>query len=86
METNTSSPLSTLPETGAMNATGNPVSPSLVNLYRITKVLERLATHFVPGNRSDAFEFFNLCLSLSRYFSLFTFFLGFYYFILLINC
>jgi len=73
METNTSTPLSTLPESGAMTATGNAVSPSLVNLYRITKVLERLATHFVPGNRSDAFEFFNLCLSLSRYFSLFTF-------------
>ncbi|CAL5187386.1 unnamed protein product [Lathyrus oleraceus] len=64
MESNTSSAMP--PDLASMNGTTNPVSPSLVNLYRITKVLERLAFHFQPGNRSDPFEFFNLCLSLSR--------------------
>ncbi|GAU20611.1 hypothetical protein TSUD_230250 [Trifolium subterraneum] len=66
MEANTSSPLPTLPNSGTLTGTVNPASPSSVNLYRITKVLERLATHFHPGNRSDSFEFFTLCLSLSR--------------------
>ncbi|CAI8589360.1 unnamed protein product [Vicia faba] len=64
MESNTSSSMP--PDLAATNGTTNPVSPSLVNLYRITKVLDRLAFHFQPGNRSDSFEFFNLCLSLSR--------------------
>ncbi|MCH95996.1 transcription factor [Trifolium medium] len=66
MEANTSSPLPTLPNSGTLTGTVNPASPSSVNLYRITKVLERLATHFHPGSRSESFEFFTLCLSLSR--------------------
>ncbi|CAK8539342.1 unnamed protein product [Lathyrus sativus] len=64
MESNTSS--ATPLDLAAMNGTTNPVSPSQINLYRINKVLERLAFHFLPGNRSDSFEFFNLCLSLAR--------------------
>ncbi|CAK8541396.1 unnamed protein product [Lathyrus sativus] len=64
MESNTSS--ATPPDLAAMSETTNPVSPSQINLYRINKVLERLAFHFLPGNRSDSFEFFNLCLSLTR--------------------
>lgn len=41
-------------------------SPSVVNMYRINKVAERLAWFAQPGNRGEPSEFYNLCLSLSR--------------------
>ncbi|KEH19346.1 transcription factor-like protein, partial [Medicago truncatula] len=63
MSTNTPSQL---PDSGAQTNPNPVVSPSLVNFYRITKVLDRLANHFLPGNPTDSFDFFNLCLSLSR--------------------
>ncbi|XP_017407254.1 E4 SUMO-protein ligase PIAL2 isoform X4 [Vigna angularis] len=41
-------------------------SPSVINMYRIQKVTERLAWLAQPGNRGDPKEFYNHCLSLSR--------------------
>nr|KYP67313.1 E3 SUMO-protein ligase pli1 [Cajanus cajan] len=54
---NTSSALPLLPDT----------SPSTVNMYRISKVADRLAWLAQTGSRGDhPYEFYNLCLSLSR--------------------
>ena len=41
-------------------------SPSVVNLFRINKVADRLSWIAQPGNRGEPYEFYNLCLSLSR--------------------
>ncbi|KAK7366722.1 hypothetical protein VNO80_08719 [Phaseolus coccineus] len=41
-------------------------SPSVINMYRINRVVERLAWLAQPGNRGDPKEFYNHCLSLSR--------------------
>ncbi|XP_022643149.1 E4 SUMO-protein ligase PIAL2 isoform X2 [Vigna radiata var. radiata] len=41
-------------------------SPSVINMYRIQKVTERLGWLAQPGNRGDPKEFYNHCLSLSR--------------------
>ncbi|KAF1861292.1 hypothetical protein Lal_00014018 [Lupinus albus] len=49
-----------------LDGAGNPVSPSLVNTYRINAVAERLASYFQRGNRYEPFEIYHLCLSLSR--------------------
>nr|XP_007158536.1 hypothetical protein PHAVU_002G160400g [Phaseolus vulgaris]ESW30530.1 hypothetical protein PHAVU_002G160400g [Phaseolus vulgaris] len=40
--------------------------PSVINMYRINKVTERLAWLAQPGNLGDPKEFYNHCLSLSR--------------------
>lgn len=45
---------------------GSTVFPSFINSYRVSAVVERLAAHALLGNRSDAMEFFKLCLSLAR--------------------
>ncbi|XP_019421531.1 PREDICTED: E4 SUMO-protein ligase PIAL2 isoform X2 [Lupinus angustifolius] len=51
----------------AFDGAGNPVSPSLVNTYRINAVAERLASHIQQrGNRCEPYEIYHLCLSLSR--------------------
>ncbi|KAG7956494.1 hypothetical protein I3843_11G126300 [Carya illinoinensis] len=50
---------------GGLAGTNLP-SPSSVNSYRVSAVVERLAGHTLLGNRSDAIEFFKLCLSLAR--------------------
>lgn len=42
-------------------------SPSVVNLFRINKVADRLSWIAQPGNRGEPHEFYNLCLSLSRF-------------------
>ncbi|KAK7253064.1 hypothetical protein RIF29_37469 [Crotalaria pallida] len=52
--------------TPAFDGTGNQVSPSVVNTYRINAVSERLATHLQLGTRCEPFELYHLCLSLSR--------------------
>ncbi|KAH1223327.1 E4 SUMO-protein ligase PIAL2 [Glycine max] len=54
---NNSSPALTLP---------SDTSPSVVNMFRINKVADRLAWIAQPGNRGEPHEFYNLCLSLSR--------------------
>ncbi|KAK7406086.1 hypothetical protein VNO78_07703 [Psophocarpus tetragonolobus] len=41
-------------------------SPSVVNMFRINKVADRLVWLAQPGNRGEPYEFYNLCLSLSR--------------------
>ncbi|RDY09749.1 E4 SUMO-protein ligase PIAL2, partial [Mucuna pruriens] len=56
VEMNSSSALQLPPDT----------SPSVVNMYRINKVADRLTWLAQPGNRGEPSEFYNLCLSLSR--------------------
>ncbi|CAJ1927655.1 unnamed protein product [Sphenostylis stenocarpa] len=41
-------------------------SPSVVNMYRIKKVAERLTLLAQPGSRVESSEFYNLCLTLAR--------------------
>ncbi|KAA8520878.1 hypothetical protein F0562_011551 [Nyssa sinensis] len=52
--------------TGMDIAAGHAVTPSIVNSFRITTVAERLAMHVRGTPKTDAVEFFNLCLSLAR--------------------
>ncbi|PIA49155.1 hypothetical protein AQUCO_01300189v1 [Aquilegia coerulea] len=37
-----------------------------MNAFRVTAVIDKLSTHFRPGNRSDSADFFTLCLNLAR--------------------
>ncbi|XP_040930207.1 E4 SUMO-protein ligase PIAL2 isoform X3 [Gossypium hirsutum] len=47
-------------------ASGQPISASVVNSFRVAAVAERLATHTQPGRQPQSSEFFSLCLSLAR--------------------
>ncbi|XP_059645391.1 E4 SUMO-protein ligase PIAL1 isoform X1 [Cornus florida] len=47
-------------------STGRPLTPSLVNTFRIFAVVERLAMYVRGMLKKDDVEFFNLCLSLAR--------------------
>ncbi|CAK9156572.1 unnamed protein product [Ilex paraguariensis] len=48
------------------NGGNNAVTASYVNSFRISAVADRLAMHVRATPKSNAFEFFNLCLSLAR--------------------
>ncbi|XP_057450012.1 E4 SUMO-protein ligase PIAL2-like isoform X2 [Lotus japonicus] len=58
------------PTVAAFKGTGQPLSPSDINSYRINAVVGRLNQHVQPSStkptRTDPYEFYNLCLSLSR--------------------
>ncbi|KAK7307878.1 hypothetical protein VNO77_41318 [Canavalia gladiata] len=66
MNTSSSLPLPPPPDSTALNGTGNHLSPSVVNSFRISKVIDRLAWLMQPGNLVDTHEFYSQCLSLSR--------------------
>ncbi|XP_027359645.1 E4 SUMO-protein ligase PIAL2-like isoform X2 [Abrus precatorius] len=66
VEMNSSSAMLPPPDPAAFTGTGNQISPSIVNAYRINKVLDNLVLFVQPGNRRDPYEFYCNCLSLSR--------------------
>uniref|UniRef100_A0A5B7AMW3 Putative E3 SUMO-protein ligase pli1 n=1 Tax=Davidia involucrata TaxID=16924 RepID=A0A5B7AMW3_DAVIN len=54
------------PAAGMDIAAGQALTSSYVNSFRISAVAERLAMHVHSTPKTDAVEFFNLCLSLAR--------------------
>ncbi|GAU45769.1 hypothetical protein TSUD_24330 [Trifolium subterraneum] len=46
--------------------TTNTSSPSILNMHRITTIVDRFTKNFQQGNQCDSVEFTKLCLSLSR--------------------